>query len=372
MELAVAVSKSARRLTVILHADVAGSTVLVQQHESIAHSRMQDAFRRFATTIETYGGVSREIRGDALLAEFPRASDAVGAALAFQEQNRQVNYDIPDDIKPVLRIGISLGEVVVADGTITGEGVIVAQRIEQLTEPGGICIQGAARETLPQRLPYVCEFVAEKNLKGLENAIRFYAVSLRHDAALPGPDPVQPQPPSSTDIKHTSSIAVLPMNNMSDEPDQQYFADGITEDIITALSRFHDLQVTARNSSSVYRDRPTDARNIGRELGVHYLLEGSVRKLGDQVRVSVQLIDALSGNHLWAEQYARRLEDIFALQDEITEMVATTLAIRVEENLLAQTRNKPVQNHNAYDLVLRGDREIMSYTRDGSARAKRL
>lgn len=364
--------RSARKLAVILHADVAGSTVLVQQHESIAHTRMQEAFQSFAAVIEAYGGVAHEIRGDALLAEFARASDAVGAALAFQEQNRQVNYEIQDDIKPVLRIGISLGEVVIADKTITGEGVVIAQRIEQLTEPGSICIQGAAQETLPQRLPYDCQLVAEQKLKGLEQPVRYYSVSLKPGEVVPEPESTFSPGPVSADIKHTSSIAVLPLDNMSDDPGQQYFADGITEDIITALSRFHDLQVTARNSSSVYRGKATDVREIGRDLGVHYVLEGSVRKLGDQVRVTVQLIDALSGNHMWAERYDRSLEDVFVVQDEITEMVVTTLAIRVEDDARARAQHKPTQSQDAYDLVLRGDREIMGYTSEGSTRAKEL
>ena len=365
-------SKSARKLAVILHADIACSTVLVQQHESIAHARMQDVFQRFASVIQAYGGVAHEIRGDALLAEFARASDAVGASLTFQEQNRQVNFEIKDDIKPVLRIGISLGEVVIADKTITGEGVVIAQRIEQLTEPGGICIQGAAQEALPQRLPYDCQLIAEKKLKGLENPVRYFSVSLKQGDVIPEPESAFEPESTTAAIKHTSSIAVLPLDNMSDDPGQQYFADGITEDIITALSRFQDLQVTARNSSSVYRGKATDVREIGRDLGVHYVLEGSVRKLGKQVRVTVQLIDALSGNHLWADRYDRRLKDVFAVQDEITETVVTTLAIRVEDDALARTRGKPTQSQDAYDLVLRGDREITSYTQEGSIRAKEL
>jgi adenylate cyclase len=364
--------QSSRKLTVILHADIAGSTMLVQQHESIAHARMQDAFQRFASVIEAYNGVALEIRGDALLADFARVSDAVAASITFQQQNQQVNYAIEDDIKPVLRIGISMGEVVVADNTITGEGVVIAQRIEQLAEAGGICIQGTAQDTLLERLPYECSFISEQKLKGLRKPVRYFSVALKPGEAVPKPEPLTDLDPIAADIEYTSSIAVLPLDNMSGDPDQQYFTDGMTEDIITTLSRFHDLHVTARNSSSVYRGKATDVREVGRDLGVHYVLEGSVRKLGDRVRVTVQLIDALSGNHLWAERYDRRLEDVFAVQDEITEMVVSTLAIRVESDALSRARRKPIRNQDAYDLVLRGDNEIVVYTRDGSDRAKKL
>jgi adenylate cyclase len=361
---------SLRKLAVIIHADVAGSTVLVQAHETIAHTRIRDAFNRFASIIEIYGGIAHEIRGDALVAEFSRVSDAVSAALKFQQQNQQLNREIEDDIKPSMRIGISMGEVVVADKTLTGEAVVVAQRIEQLAAPGGIFIQGAARDILPGRMPYDCKFVAEKHLKGLNLPVRFYSVALASGAGIPGPEPLDIPIKLESERISTSSIAVLPFDNMSGDPEQQYFTDGMTEDIITALSRFHDLNVTARNSAAVYRGTATDVRKIGHDLGAHYVLEGSVRKLSDQVRVTVQLIDALSGNHLWAERYDRRLEDVFAMQDEITEMVATTLAIRVEDDVLACARRKSTNSQDAYDLVLRGDAEVIIFSRDGSKCAK--
>ena len=363
---------SSRKLAVILHADIAGSTVLVQRHEAIAHDRMRDLFENFASVIDIYGGKVHEIRGDALLAEFGRASDALAASTSFQQQNRKINFAIEDDIKPVLRIGIAIGEVVIADGMITGEGVVIAQRIEQLAEPGGTCIQGAARDSLPRRLPYLYRIMPEQNLKGFDNPINCYSVSLKQENDVPPPEPQAGTDIPTTEIAYTSSIAVLPLDNISGDPEQQYFANGITEDLITALSRFHDLQVTARNSSSVYAGQAVDLRKVGPDLGVHYVLEGSVRKLGDLVRITVQLIDALSGNHLWAERYDRSLEDVFAVQDEISETVASTLAIRVEDDVLAQVRRKSVSNQDAYDLVLRGDHEVVGYTRDGSDRAKAL
>ena len=189
---------SPRKLAVILHADVVGSTALVQRNESVAHERMQDVFRRFSATIESYGGVAHEIRGDALVAEFARASDAVSAALAFQFANEDYNKGVTDDIRPEIRIGISLGEVVIADGTITGAGVVLAQRLEQLAEPGSVCIQGAAYETVPQRLPFKYESLGEQKVKGFEEPVRVYTVGLGDGQAVPPPDPVRTTRKAST------------------------------------------------------------------------------------------------------------------------------------------------------------------------------
>ena len=178
-----------RKLVVILHADVVGSTMLVQQNETLAHTRIQDTFQRFSETIKDYGGIAHEIRGDALVAEFERASDALAAALAYQAANTEFNATLVDDIQPQMRIGISLGEVVIADHTITGAGVVLAQRLEQLAESGGICIQGAAYETVPQRLPFNYENLGELSVKGFEEPVRAYAVTLTTREQIPAPDP---------------------------------------------------------------------------------------------------------------------------------------------------------------------------------------
>jgi class 3 adenylate cyclase len=249
-----------RKLAVILHADVVGSTVLVQQNDALAHERIQAAFRHFSETIKNYGGVTRELRGDALLAEFERASDAVAAALAFQDSNEQENLSLDDDIQPKLRIGISLGEVIIADNTITGAGVVIAQRLEQLAEPGGVVVQGSVSETVPTRLPYEFESLGEQVLKGFDKPVRAFAVRLRVGEQLPLPDTDAKQQNETAFLDETSkqpatteqgklSIAVLPFENMSGDAEQEYFSDGISEDIITELSRFHDLFVIARHSS---------------------------------------------------------------------------------------------------------------------------
>jgi TolB-like protein/class 3 adenylate cyclase len=344
-----------RKLAVILHADVVGSTTLVQSNETLAHERMQAAFHQFAGTIADYGGIAHELRGDALVAEFERASDAVAASLAFQAQNAALNATLVDDIRPELRIGISLGEVVIADGTITGAGVVLAQRLEQLAEAGGIVVQGAVSETVPTRMPYDFESLGEQLLKGFDQPVRAFAARLRQGAALPLvevnetasiPEPVDPGG------SEKPSIAVLPFANMSNDPEQEYFADGISEDIITALSQIKQWLVIARNSSFVYKGRHVDIREIARELGVRYVLEGSVRKAGNRLRITGQLIEAETGTHLWADRYDGDLEDVFALQDRITESVVGAIEPSLRLAEIARSKRKPPKDIGAYDLYL--------------------
>ncbi len=273
-----------RQLAVILHADVVGSTTLVQRDETLAHERMQDAFRRFSLTIEAYDGVAHELRGDALVAELKRASDAVSAALAFQAGNAEFNTALEDDIQPQLRVGISMGEVVIADNTVTGAGVVLAQRLEQLAQSGGVCIQGAAYETVPQRFPFDFESLGEQTLKGFEQPVRAFTVSLRPGEHVPEPyatpiaasqtpngsAPAQP----ALELSDRPSIVVLPFINMSGDPEQEYFADGITEDIITELSRFRSIAVISRTSAFAFKGKAVPVQEIGKELGVAYVLEG--------------------------------------------------------------------------------------------------
>lgn len=325
-----------RKMAVILHADVVSSTLLVQRDEMLAHQRIQAVFNQFSEVIRSYGGIAREIRGDALVAEFNRASDAVIAALAFQQSNAEKNSALVDDILPQLRIGISLGEVIIADNTITGAGVVLAQRLEQLAETGGIVVQGSVSETVPTRLPLEFKDLGEHSLKGFEQPVRAFSAELKPDASVPVPESEHPEKNESDALQMDAdavekliikpSIAVLPFNNMSGDPEQEFFADGIAEDIITALSRFHDLLVISRNSSFVYRGTSVDMRQVGRELNVQYVLEGSVRSASSRVRITAQLIEAHSGNHVWAERFDRSLEDVFEVQDEITALVASTVS----------------------------------------------
>ena len=293
-----------RKLAVILHADVVGSTSLVQLNESIAHDRIQAAFRNFSETIGAYGGSTHEIRGDALVAEFERASDAVTAALAFQAQNEEVNARFDDDIRPQLRIGIGLSEVIIADGTVTGAGVVLAQRLEQLAEPGGVVVQGSIVETVPVRLPFVFESLGEHELKGFNQPTRAFAASLHAGKELPAPETMarlQSAKPEPLEVPDKPSIAVLAFENLSGDPEQEYLSDGISDSIITGLSRFSGLFVIARQSSFSYKKQAASIQEIASSLGVQYVLEGSVQRSSNRVRVNAKLIDAITGHHLWAQ-----------------------------------------------------------------------
>jgi len=345
-----------RRLAVILHADVVGSTSLVQQNETLAHERIQAAFHHFSETIKTYGGIARELRGDALVAEFERASDAVPAALAFQALNKEINSKLDDKIQPQLRIGISLGEVIIADNTITGAGVVLAQRLEQLADPGGVVVQGSVSETVPARMPFEFKSLGEQMLKGFDQPVRAFAARLQPGKELPAPEIIaipQSAGPEGRQVPDKPSIAVLPFTNMSDDPEQEYFSDGITEDITTALSYFTDLFVIARNSSFSYKGQRVDARQIARELGVRYLLEGSVRRLGNRIRINSQLVNAITGGHIWAERFDGNLDDIFELQDEITRKIVASIAPQIELAEVDRSQKLSNTNLSAYELALK-------------------
>jgi len=382
------------KLAVILHADVAGSTALVQQNEQLAHERIQDAFRRFSDTIKTYQGHVLELRGDALLAEFERPSDAVMATLAFQADQAYYLSRLKDDLKPSVRVGIAMGEVVIADSTITGAGVVLAQRVEQLADPGGLCITEALHEALPKRMPFDLENLGEQELKGFDDPVRVYRVELNANQSIPSP---QQSPKSETSrnkpgwiiatiaiallvaggatywfktqepkveaasiermafpLPDKPSIAVLPFTNMSNDAEQEYFADGMTEDLITDISKVSGLFVIARNSVFTYKGKAVKVRQVAEELGVRYVMEGSVQRVGHQVRINAQLIDASTGGHVWADRYDGSLDDVFSMRDKITRKIVTALS----DSLVYQEQGNvdPVETNSseAYDSFLRG------------------
>ena len=361
-----------RKLAVLLHADVVGSTALVQKNETLAHQRMQDTFRRFSESITSHGGIAHEIRGDALVAEFAKASDAISASLAFQAANTDHNQELPDEVRPVLRVGIAIGEVVIADNTVTGEGVVLAQRLEQLAEPGGVCVQGAAHETVPKRLPFTYESLGERELKGFNEPVKAYAVRSRCEVGASEIERETTERSSENPGSDRPSIAVLPFTNMSGDPEQEYFSDGITEDIITELSRFPVLFVIARHSSFAFKGEKVNIQEIGKKLGVQYVVEGSVRKAGNRIRITAQLIEAATGNHIWAERYDRELEEVFSVQDEVTKSIVVVLPVRMEAHVADRASRKPTENMKAYELMLQGksarDRQNVADT----AQARRL
>jgi len=400
------------KLAVILHADVAGSTALVRQDEQLAHSRIQETFQRFKEIIVEYHGRVHELRGDALLAEFERASDGVSAALAFQSAQCENNEALSDSIRPEVRVGISLGEVVIADGTITGAGVVIAQRLEQQAEPGGLVIQSAAFETIPERFPFEYEYLGDHQAKGFDDPIRSYRVRLKGDSTIPRPQeakqdsqtgnsrnqfativaivlavalaavfwikPWEPQvEPASVEqmvlpLPDKPSIAVLAFTNLSGDPDKAYLSDGLSENIITELSRFSQFFVIARQSSFSYKDKPVTVKQVSEELGVRYVLEGSIQIAGDRVRVTAQLINALEGNHVWAEKYDKELEDIFSVQDEITSAIVATLKANIDLNEYARIKNKPPRSLNAYEKFTLGLASYFKYTPEGTEQARKF
>ncbi len=338
------------KLAVILHADVVGSTTLVQEDERIAHERIRDAFRRFAETITAYGGMPHELRGDALVAEFERASDSVGAALAFQAANCEHNASLSDAIRPEVRVGIALGEVVIADGTMTGAGVVLSQRLEQLAESGGVVIQGAVCEAIPPRLAFVYESLGEQTVKGFDKPIRAYAVAVSEGGEIPAPEKGRPE---AKEQPARPFIAVLPFENLSSDPGHGIFSDGITEEIITELSRFQDLRVLARTSAFGVKENGLGLEELHRELGVNYVLEGSVRRGGQRVRITVKLVDARTGSPVWAERYDRDLVDVFELEDEIARAVVAVVPERLGHAELERVKRQAPANLSAYDCLLR-------------------
>jgi adenylate cyclase len=281
------------------------------------------------------------------------------------------NADVPPPRWIQFRIGINLGDVIVDQNDIFGDGVNVAARLEALAEPGGICVSGAVRDQVGDRLDGVqFDDLGEQSVKNIARAIRVFRIRLAESPASP-PEAAKPAVASPVSSKKPS-IAVLPFANMSGDPEQEFFADGLTEDIITELSRFHDLLVISRNSTFVYKGKAVKVQDIGREFGVDYVIEGSVRKAGGRVRVTVQLIDAESDRHIWAERYDRELQDIFAIQDEMTRAIVATLPGRVEAATHERTKRRPTDNMPAYECVLAAKLLHHRSTREDNAQAQTL
>ena len=285
--------------------------------------------------------------------------DALSAAIAFQQAVTEANRDQPEDTRIVFRIGLHLGDLIVEGEDLYGDGVNVAARLEAEAPPGGIVVSRAIREAVEGRLKAKLHALGELALKNIERPIRAFRVEW--DAAdwktmeADAPKPAIPAEPttSALALPDKPSIAVLPFQNMSGDPEQEYFTDGITEDIITELSRFHSLFVIARNSSFSYKGKSPDVRQVGRELGVRYVLEGSIRKSSNRIRVTGQLIDTLTGNHIWAERYDRVLEDIFAVQEEVTRAIVAAIAPQIESTEQSKAARRRPDNLSAYEIALR-------------------
>jgi adenylate cyclase len=297
--------------------------------------------------ISTHHGRIVKVMGDGVLVEFASAVNAVTCAVELQAAMDAANAGLPEDRQIVLRVGINLGDVMVEGGDLYGDGVNVAARLESLAEPGSVFISGKVRQEVANKLKLGFDDLGEQNLKNIAERIQIYRVS------------ASVAPAGGVFLNKTvealkPSIAVLPFVNMSGDPEQEYFSDGITEDIITELSRFRNVAVIARNSSFAYKGKPVDIGKIGQELGVLYILEGSIRKVGQRGRITAQLIHIPSRNHVWAERYDRDLVDIFDVQDDVTQNIVGTMAVELEEESLVQARRKSPEALGAYEHWLRG------------------
>ncbi len=358
----------ARRLAAILAADVVGYARLMGADESGTLARLKALRKELVQPkISERGGRVVKLMGDGLLAEFPSVVEAVHCAVDIQQAMAGREADLPDERRVRLRIGINLGDVMVEGSDIYGDGVNVAARLEALAEPGGLCLSGTAFDTIDGKLDLAFEDLGAQQVKNIARPVRVYR--LRISDADQGPSTPAERPPPVPD---KPSVAVLPFTNMSGDPAQDYFSDGITEDIITELSRFGLLFVIARNSSFVFRGPAVDVSEVGRKLGVRYVVEGSVRRGGKRVRVTAQLIDAPTGNHVWAERYDRDLEDIFAVQDEVVQAIVATLAQKVSAAEVERTTRRPIADMAVYDLILRAQHHMGIWTGEDYLRARDL
>jgi adenylate cyclase len=341
-----------RRLIAILAADVAGYSRLIGADEEGTLNRLR-AIRAAVIDpkVGEHNGRVVKTTGDGLLVEFSSVVDALRCATQWQTGMVERNAGASDN-RIEFRIGINVGDVVVEDGDIFGNGVNVAARLEGLAEPGGICVSARVQEDVAGRLDLTFDDLGEQSLKNIARSVRVYRVRLATaETAPPKVTPTESGP--ALTLPDKPSIAVLPFANMSGDPEQEYFADGMVEEIITALSRIRWLFVIARNSSFTYKGKAVDVKQVGRELGVRYVLEGSVRKAGNRVRITGQLIDATVGNHIWAERYDRELADIFAVQDEITERVVATIEPELYAAEHLRSQRKPPESLDAWECVIR-------------------
>jgi len=398
-----------RKLTAILSADVKGYSRLMGEDDQ-ATVRTITAYREvFTQVVQKHRGRVVDSPGDNILAEFASVIDAVGSAVEIQEELRVRNAELPDERKMEFRIGVNLGDVIHEEDRIYGDGVNVAARIESLAEPGGICVSGTVFDQIESKLPLGYEFLGEQSVKNISKPVRIYKALMDPDAVgkVIGELRAEPKRGQRTTIvvlavlllivgglliwrtafppvqvasvekmafplPDKPSIAVLPFDNLSKDPEQEYFSDGLTEEIIAALSSVPKLFVIARNSTFTYKGKPVKVQQVSEELGVQYVLEGSVRKGGDKIRITAQLIDAMTGNHLWAEQYDRDLKDIFAVQDEITKKIITAMQVKLTEGEQARAVSKGTNNLEAYLKCLQANEYINQVNLEGIALAKQL
>ena len=338
-----------RKLTAILSTDVEGYSRLMGEDEEATVRTLTTYREMMAKVIQKHEGRVVDSPGDNVLAEFASVVDAVRCAVEVQEELRVQNAELPENRRMQFRIGINLGDVIQEGERIYGDGVNIAARIEGLADGGGICISRTVYDQVKNKLSLGYKYMGEHTVKNIAEPVRVYRVLME-------PDIVIPKITKAFKFPDKPSIAVLPFLNMSGDPEQEYFSDGITEEIITGLSNISHLFVIARNSTFTYKEKPVKVQQVAEELGISYVLEGSVRKAGNRIRITAQLVDAITGHHLWAERYDRDLKDIFAIQDEITMKIVTALQVELTEGEQARLYGKGTENLEAYTKFLRAQK----------------
>jgi adenylate cyclase len=390
--------KTRRKLIAVVHADVKGYSRLMGEDDEYTVRTLASNRQEMYRLVELHGGQVRDTAGDGFLVEFPSVVDAVKFSVEFQREMKQRNADLPEERKMEFRIGVNIGDVIHDGGTIHGDGVNIAARIESLADPGGICLSGAAYEQVKKRLDLHYDYIGDKSVKNISEPVPTYKVVLEAGEASPSrkkpsragqdarkraylivaavilviitgmgvwyfrlpsalsPNKIAWEQAPSLPLPDKPSIAVLPFDNMSGDPKQDYFSDGITEEIITGLAKVPKLFVIARNSSFSFKGKAVTVQDVGKKLGVRYVLEGSVRKAEGKVRITAQLIDTQTGGHVWAERYDRSLKDIFAIQDEITRNIMVAMQVKLTQGEQARLRDERgrAESLEAYEKVLRG------------------
>jgi adenylate cyclase len=360
--ISMAEQRAERRLSAILAGDVAGYSRLMGADEEGTLTRLNAHRREFLEPkIADHRGRIVKRTGDGILIEFASAVDAARFATEIQRGMRERNAPVPPDKRIELRIGIHVGDIIIEEGDIFGDGVNIAARLESIAEPGGICISDDTYRQMRGKIDVTFQDGGDQQLKNIDHPVRVYRAQFGASAGL-----LSGQQQALPD---KASIAVLPFQNMSQDLEQEYFADGMAEDIITGLSRIKELFVIARNSSFAYKDHAVDIKQVGRELGVRYVLEGSVRKAGNRVRITAQLIEAETNRHIWAERYDRSVDDIFALQDDITMSTVSSIEPSLRQAEIERVKRKRPDSLGAYDLVLRALPQVFTLMPDGASKA---
>src|SRR5262245_27121623 len=364
-------TKVSRRLVAVLAADVEGYSRLMGADEVGTLKGLTERRAILDRIITENGGRIANTAGDSVLAEFGSAVDAVQCAVDAQAALAEANTGAAPDKHINFRIGIHIGDVMIRAGDLFGDGVNIAARLQSIAKPGGVCISGATYDQVRKVLPMTFVDLGVQQVKNIREPIRAYQVGAPSEAREAASARVA-EAESSTPLPDKPSIAVLPFENISGDPEQEYFADGMVEEIITALSRFKSLFVIARNSSFTFKGRAVDVKEVGRRLGVRYVLEGSVRKASGKVRITGQLIDAVTGAHIWADRFERDLTDVFALQDEVTVAVVSAIQPKLLQTEIARATRRRPENLTAYDFFLRAMSQFYLTTREGMAEVRRL